>query len=294
LLSCIGSNFTFMFVFKCLKLSVLLLCVLSCSPQPNEEKEEKNDSITSKVSEKPETEEENEYIFEEKKANVSESQKKGVMLNVVRQYCQSQMEQDYTKLMSLFADSVLQYLGAKKISKEMVAQMAKSMHKGKKNIRYIADYGKLSLEGYTLYIPIKYGWENFSAEVQAEISFDEAFNIVAFTERPLAQAKIPLQKQWEGKYEFEGGRQVEAYLEIKEMQNRKFAFVIEINPEGNCKGRFEGKAVLIEDTEASSIETEKCKVTFSLKDKQISIEEMPNCSLHGATCSFAGVYTKVK
>jgi hypothetical protein len=272
---------------------LFLLLMANCSPQTRNEEEKNTDSTTSNASKVPATEEEeNEYIFEEKKANVSESQKKGVMLNVVRQYCQSQMEQDYTKLMSLFADSVLQYLGAKKITKEMVAQIAKSKHKDKKNIRYTADYGKLSIEGYTLYIPIKYGWENFSAEVQAEISFDEAFNIVAFTERPLTQAKIPLQKQWEGKYEFEGGRQVEAYLEIKAMQDRKFSFVVEINSEGNCKGKFEGKAVLIEDTEASSIETEECKITFSLKDRQISIEEMPNCSLHGATCSFAGVYTK--
>ncbi|MFN3317001.1 MAG: hypothetical protein ACK40K_09335, partial [Raineya sp.] len=132
------------------------------------------------------------------------------------------------------------------------------------------------------------------AEVQAKISFDEAFNIIDFSEKPLIQAKLDTKKLWEGKYEFEGGRQIEAYLEIKEMQESKFVFILEINPGGNCKGKFEGKAVLIDEREASSIETEKCKVIFSLKDKQISVEEMPNCSLHGATCSFAGVYTKVK
>ena len=283
-----------MLVSKCLKLSLFALFISGCSPESNGVKEEKKDSIVGKTNEKPNTEEENEYVFEEKKANVSESQKKGIMLNVVRQYCQSQAEQDYTKLVSLFADSVWQYLNTKKTNKEEVARAAKLKHKDKKNIRYTADYGKLIIEAYTLYIPIKYSWDDFNTEVQAEIVFDEAFNIVSFTERPLAQAKIDLKKLWEGKYEFEGGRQIEAYLEIKEMQDRKFDFVVEINPEGNCKGKFEGRAVLIEDKEASSIETEKCKIAFSLKDKQISIEEMPNCSLHGATCSFTGVYTKVK
>lgn len=284
-----------MFAYKYLKLSLPLFFILSCSPQSNnKEKGEKNDSIVGEANEKLNTEEENEYIFEEKKANVSESQKKGIMLNIVRQYCQSQAEQDYTKLVSLFADSVWQYLNTKKTNKEEVAQAAKLKHKDKKNIRYTADYGQLIIEDYTLYIPIKYSWDDFNTEVQAKIVFDEAFNIVSFTERPLAQAKIDLKKLWEGKYEFEGGRQIEAYLEIKEMQDRKFDFVVEINPEGNCKGKFEGKAVLIEDKEALSIETEKCKIAFSLKDKQIGIEEMPNCSLHGATCSFTGVYTKVK
>ena len=280
---------TFFFLFFS-----FLLFIWSCSSQSQETKNDKKDTTRSEIDEKSVSEEENEYVFEEKKANVSESQKKGVMLNIVRQYCQSQAEQDYTKLVSLFADSVRRYLDREYIDKDEVARIAKSIHKDKKNIRYIADYSKMIIEDYTLYIPIKYSWENFGAEVQAKISFDEAFNITDFSEKPLAQAKVDVKKLWEGKYEFEGGRQIEAYLEIKEMQDSKFVFVLEINPEGNCKGKFEGKAVLIDEKEASSIETEKCKVTFSLKDKQISVEEMPNCSLHGVICSFAGVYTKVK
>lgn len=272
-----------------------LLFVWSCSPQSQETKNDKKDTARSESVQKiVSEEEENEYVFEEKKVKVSESQKKGVMLNIVRQYCQSQAEQDYTKLVSLFADSVGRYLSREYIGKEEVARIAKSIHKNKKNIRYTADYSKMIIDDYTLYIPIKYSWENFGAEVQAKISFDEAFNIIDFSEKPLAQAKVDVKKLWEGKYEFEGGRQIEAYLEIKEMQDSKFVFILEINPEENCKGKFEGKAVLIDEKEASSIETEKCKVIFSLKDKQISVDEMPNCSLHGTTCSFAGVYTKVK
>ncbi len=284
-------------MLKLLPLSFVLGLILwgvSCTSEPKSIKNEAKDSLSDLAQGKSTAEDETEYVFEEKKVSVSESQKKGVMLNVVRQYCQSQTEQDYQKLASLFADSVLQYLNTSKISKEQVALIAKAKHKDKKNIRYVADYGKMIIENFTLYIPIKYGWDNFQTEVQAEIVFDEAFNIISFAERPIAQAKIDIKKLWEGKYELEGSRQIEAFLEITEMENKKFSFVLEINPEGNCKGKFEGKAILIDDTEASSIETEQCKITFSLKDKQISIEELPNCSFHGATCSFAGVYTKVK
>ncbi|GAB4123876.1 MAG: hypothetical protein Fur0027_01730 [Raineya sp.] len=270
-----------------------MICGCS-SPYQDTNQEEKKDTTVSKDAEKIETEEENEYIFEEKKSNVSESQKKGIMLNVVRQYCQSMAEQDYPKLASLFADSVSLYLGRKTISKEEVAQMVKATHRNKKNIRYQADYGKMIIEGYTLYIPIKYAWENFDAHVQAKIVFDEAFNITEFSESPIAQAKIDPIKLWEGKYELEGGRQIEAYLEIKELKGDKFTFSLEINPEGNCKGKFEGEALLLNGQEATSTETKACKVKFSLQNKQISVEEMPNCSLHGATCGFAGVYTKVE
>lgn len=277
-------------------LSLIAGCV-SCSTNTESSTKALKDTIDkAQENNKPQEEEQEEveYIFEEKKIGVSEEQKKGIMLNIVRQYCQSQMEQDYQKLSSLFADSVQQYLFTTKISKEQVVLASKTLHKGKKNIRYTADYSKMTIKDYTLHIPIRYSWEGFSREVQAEIIFDEAFNIISYQETPLTKTKIDLKKLWEGQYELKTENRTEAYLEIKEMQDKKFSFKIEINSDKNCKEKFEGKAVLLNKQEASSIETDACKVIFSLKEGQISIEELPNCTLHGAVCSFAGVYTKTE
>lgn len=242
----------------------------------------------------PNTEEDSvEYVFQDSKAKLNADQQKGIVINIIQQYCQSLNEQDFKKLQSLFADSVQFYLGQKQISKEAVAQIEKTKLKNLKNPRFFADLAKVQVFPQKAIVPIKQIEIEKNRTFEAEFTFDEAYNIVAYQERPYSERKKSLKEQWEGKFVIEGSRQIEAYLEVKNFKENTFEFFLEINPNGDCKGKYEGKASLNSDTQAVSVENELCNISFELrKDGQISISERKPCKLHQITCSFEGIYTK--
>ncbi|WP_448530443.1 hypothetical protein [Raineya sp.] len=263
----------------------------SCKQEQPVEKTSK-DTIPKKAN-LPNAEEDSvEYVFQDNKAKLNVEQQKGIAINIIQQYCQSLNEQDFKKLQSLFADSVQFYLGQKQISKEAVAQIEKAKLKNLKNPRFFADLAKVQVFPQKAIVPIKQIETEKNRTFEAEFTFDEAYNIVAYQERPYLERKKSLQEQWEGKFVIEGGRQIEAFLEIKNFKENAFEFFLEINPNGDCKGKYEGKASLSSDTQATSIENELCNISFELrKDGQISISEKKPCKLHQITCSFEGIYT---
>ncbi|MCS6795592.1 MAG: hypothetical protein NZ516_06505 [Raineya sp.] len=274
----------------------LLVILLACRENSTQNQVVTKDS-TGKSNPKQYAEEDSvEYVFEDKKPMLNEKQVKGIVINVVQQYCQSLNEADFKKLQSLFADSVQSYLGNQKISKEVVAQMARARLKNLKNPRFFADLAKIQVFPQKILVPIKQLTNEKNITFEAEFSFDEAFNIIAYQERPYNERKKSLQELWEGRFVIEGSKQVEAYLLIKNFKENQFEFVLEINPEGNCKSKYEGKAVLNAENEAFSIENNDCKVAFLLKNEGelIAISEKNRCLLHSITCSFEGNYTRFK
>ncbi|MDX1902696.1 MAG: hypothetical protein SFU27_00950 [Thermonemataceae bacterium] len=227
------------------------------------------------------------------KPELDEKQKKGIMLNVVRQYCQSISEKDYKKLESLFADSIEQFNHLKATQKEKVTVYMRNFYQQKKNIKLMADYGAIEIEKNTIQIPIKFIWEKHQEEKLVKMGFDEAFNMISYEELPYQKKEKNKLKEWVGKYVLEGGRQEEAFLEVKALKNNKFSFELKLNENGDCKGSLEGNAIIISDNQASTIEIEDCKILFKLEsDGQIKVEEVGECNRHIITCSFDGYYTK--
>jgi hypothetical protein len=269
-----------------------VLILGACKQEQLSEKTEKDTTQNKKVASQNTEADSIEYVFQENKANLNIEQQKGIVINIVQQYCQSLNEQDFKKLQSLFADSVQFYLGQKHITKEAVAQIEKAKLKNRKNPRFFADLAKIQVFPQKAIVPIKQIEPEKNRTFEAEFVFDEAYNIIAYQERPFLERKIPLKEQWEGKFVIEGGRQIEAYLEIKNFKENTFDFFLEINPNTDCKGKYEGKASLSSDMQANSFENELCNISFELrKDGQISISERKPCRLHSPTCSFEGIYT---
>ncbi|KOY87111.1 hypothetical protein AD998_14025 [bacterium 336/3] len=271
---------------------LFILLISSCSETKEQDAQGKEDTIASNLSTDSSSSKTEDPELEEFKVN--DAQKKGIMLNIVRQYCQSIAEKDYKKLESLFADSVNQYAFLKNTTKEQIALEMKRFYAGKKDIRLVADYGEMKIKDYTLNIPIFISWEKYKADTQAEIIFDKAFNMVSFTEKPYIKAKEGDKvKNWAGKYVIEGGRQEEAFLEITAISAKKLEFSIRLAENGDCKGtKFEGTAIILSDTEASTTESEDCKMSFILEKEQITLKEVPGCTAHKIACSFEGIYTK--
>jgi hypothetical protein len=264
----------------------------SCSETKEQENQEKEDTIASGIPTDTSNSKTEDPELEEVKVN--DAQKKGVMLNIVRQYCQSIAEKDYKKLESLFADSVSRYTFLKNTTKEQIALEMKRFYASKKDIRLIADYGEMKIKDYTLTIPIFTSWDKYKADKQAEITFDKAFNIISFEETPyLKNRDNDKIKNWAGKYVIEGGRQEEAFLEITAISAKKLEFNVRLADNGDCKGtKFEGSAIILSETEASTTESEDCKMSFVLEKDQITLKEVPGCTAHKIACSFEGIYTK--
>jgi len=270
---------------------IFLSFMVGCSENKEQNSEEQEDTIASKAIKDTSRSEQDPEIEEVK---VNDTQKKGVMLNIMRQYCQSISEKDYKKLESLFADSVSQYLYLKNTTKEQIAAEMKGFYSAKKNIRYTADYSNMVIRNYTLNIPITTTWEGYQAEKEAEITFDQAFNILSFKDKPLIKTKTSdKNNKWAGKYVIEGGRQEEAFLEITSLDAKKLEFSIKLADNGDCRGtKFEGTAIVLSETEASTTESEDCKISFVLEKDQITLKEVPGCNAHKIACSFEGVYVK--
>ncbi|MCU0437745.1 MAG: hypothetical protein MUC49_07490 [Raineya sp.] len=264
----------------------------SCTQTQEKETQEKEDTVASGIPSDTSSSKTEDPELEEVKIN--DAQKKGVMLNIIRQYCQSIAEKDYKKLESLFADSVSQYTFLKNTTKEQIALEMKRFYAGKKDIRLIADYGEMKIKDYTLSIPIFISWEKYKSDVQAEITFDKAFNITFFIEKPYFKVKESDKiKNWAGKYVIESGRQEEAFLEITAISAKKLEFSVRLADNGDCKGtKFEGTAIILSDTEASTTESEDCKMSFILEKDQITLKEVPGCTAHKIACSFEGIYMK--
>ncbi len=280
-------------MYKCVRLIFFTIFLADCKKQEQTIEKTSNDTISLKTTLQNIIEEDSvEYVFQDSKAKLNAQQQKGIAINIIQQYCQSLNEQDFKKLQSLFADSVQFYLGQKQISKEAVAQIEKTKLKNLKNPRFFADLSKVQVFPKKTIVPIKQIELEKSRIFEAEFTFDEAYNIVAYQERPYIEKKKSLQEQWEGKFVIEGARQIEAYVEIKHFKENTFEFFLEINPNSDCKSKYEGKATLISDIQAISAEGELCDISFELrKDRQISISERKPCQLHSLTCSFEGVYT---
>jgi len=230
--------------------------------------------------------------IELQKPELGDKQKKGVMLNVVRQYCQGIAEKDYRKVEALFADSVQTFLHLKQQPKENLNSYLRGFYQSKKNIKLLANYSAIEIEKNTLKVPIKFIWDKYQTEKLVKMSFDEAFNILSYEELPYQKKEKNNTVEWVGKYVLEGGRQEEAFLSIEELKENKFSFELKLNENGDCKGSLKGKAVILTDNQASTIEIENCKILFKWENEQLKVEEVGECDRHQVSCSFDGYYTK--
>lgn len=277
---------------------IFFLVMMAACKSVEESKQEKSTLSQDSAPQQPDKSEKSlQEEYEEignNKPNLTDAQKKGIMTNIIRQYCQSLSEKDFKKFESLFADSVNQYAQLKNTTKEAVANELKRMLQNKKNIRYMANYTELVIKDFTLTIPISYSWEGFKGEIEASIGFDEAFNIISYQEKPYRKAK-EIASVWSGQYVIEGGRQEEAFLKIKMLDTKKFEFEVKLADNGDCKGtKFEGVALVISEKEASTTETDDCKMSFMLDKDEITLSEVPGCTVHKIGCSFEGVYIRRK
>lgn len=234
-----------------------------------------------------------EYIFEESKPALNNNQHKGIIINTIQQYCQSLNEKDQKKLCSLFADSVQLYESKQKVSKE-IASLSIINVKSKKypSARYFAQLNEIQFFTQKVVVPINQISDDTNSIIELELSFDNAYNIVSYQEKPFKPNKVPLQKQWEGKFVMELNKQIEAYLEIKNFKANRFEFILELNPVRNCGSLYKGNATLTNLYEAQANHPE-CPITFQLKPSgAIVVNERANCSLHNITCSFEGYYIR--
>jgi hypothetical protein len=82
-------------------------------------------------------------------------------------------------------------------------------------------------------------------------------------------------------------------------QNGLDLYFIVSSVQGTCKAETEGVVVMVEHTDNlyigfANIENCPLQFTFSPKESKVDIKEVALCTLHGATCSFEGVYVKRK
>lgn len=224
-----------------------------------------------------------------RKVIVNDKQKQGIVTNVIRQYCQSLSEKDYKKLESLFTDSVAEYGSLRKTTPQLVTQYAKNLLGSKKKVYYSAEYKYLTISDYTAKIPISYIWDNYEGNIEAEIVFDEAFNIISFKERPSFKSKEVVDaKIWIGEYEGENES-----IYVRKVEDKELDIAV-IFGKLSCNTEWEGKITLLTPTTAR-IKSKQCEVLFSLYKNQLEVKNKPaNCQFENLRCSFGGIYTKKK
>lgn len=75
-------------------------------------------------------------------------------------------------------------MSLRNISKEKVGQEATHFLSTKKNVEYQPDFSLAKTNRYTLAMPVKLGWNQYSATVKAYFVFDKRFEIIRLVEQP--------------------------------------------------------------------------------------------------------------
>jgi len=108
----------------------------------------------------------------------------------VMQYCATIKEyyrclgrQDYKDISQYFSPTVIQWLGLKQVARDKIGQEAHRFLSNKKFVFFNPDFTQATIDGNTLKVPVKLGWNSYQAKVMAYFTFNERFEIVRLLEQ---------------------------------------------------------------------------------------------------------------
>jgi len=105
------------------------------------------------------------------------------IIRKAKQYYQFLNQRYYGQIKRLFVNQVQQWLSLKNISKEKVGLETTRFLSTKKNVQYQPDFTQAHINGNTLKVPVKLGWNDYKAEVMAHFTFNTDFKITHLLER---------------------------------------------------------------------------------------------------------------